>query len=268
MSHQNSQGILNQTMNVKIVLLGEGCVGKTSLVLRYIQNVFNDGIHSPTLQASYLKKSITIDQQRVNLNLWDTAGQERFHALGPIYYRDSDGALLVYDVTDEDSLNKVKSWVKELRKILGQSVIITVVGNKIDLIDRSLLSKSEDLIKANHKIISDGESYCQTIKCDHFLTSAKTGRGIDQTFLALAKKIIVKKNLERKASIPNGNMRGIRVAEDNEEENQVNQNQSKCSCWPFIHPQTDKYILNQKPTIILTTISLLINVIIARHDKS
>jgi len=65
--------------------------------------------------------------------IWDTAGQERFHALGPIYYREADGALLVYETTDTDSFAKVKSWVKELRKMVGESIVIVIAGNKIDL---------------------------------------------------------------------------------------------------------------------------------------
>ncbi|GAB1295571.1 Ras-related protein Rab-21 [Apodemus speciosus] len=116
----------------KVVLLGEGCVGKTSLVLRYCENKFNDK-HITTLQASFLTKKLNIGGKRVNLAIWDTAGQERFHALGPIYYRDSNGAILVYDITDEDSFQKVKNWVKELRKMLGNEICLCIVGNKIDL---------------------------------------------------------------------------------------------------------------------------------------
>ena len=69
----------------------------------------------------------------MTLSIWDTAGQERFHALGPIYYRDADGAILVYDITDTDSFQKVKTWVKELRKMLGQGINLTIAGNKADL---------------------------------------------------------------------------------------------------------------------------------------
>jgi len=94
------------TYNFKIVLLGEGCVGKTSCVLRYVEDAFNDK-HLTTLQASFLTKKLNIRGKRVTLNIWDTAGQERFHALGPIYYRDADGAVLVYDITDTDSFGKV-----------------------------------------------------------------------------------------------------------------------------------------------------------------
>ena len=100
----------------KVVLLGEGRVGKTSLVLRFCKDSFSEA-QPPTIQASYLDKQMTIGDKRLSLAIWDTAGQERFHALGPIYYRDADAALLVYDITDADSFKKVKSWVKELRKM-------------------------------------------------------------------------------------------------------------------------------------------------------
>lgn len=76
---------------------------------------------------------MNIDGRRVNLAIWDTAGQEKFHALGPIYYRSSNGAVLVYDITDEDSFQKVKSWVKELRKMLGTDICLVIAGNKTDL---------------------------------------------------------------------------------------------------------------------------------------
>lgn len=69
----------------------------------------------------------------MNLSIWDTAGQEKFHCLGPIYYRLSKGAVLVYDITDKDSFMKVKNWVKELKKMLGSAVCLTIAGNKIDL---------------------------------------------------------------------------------------------------------------------------------------
>ena len=84
-------------------------------------------------QASFVKKKINIAGKAVNLAIWDTAGQEKFHALGPIYYRMSNGAILVYDITDEDSFNKVKNWVKELKKMLGGDICLTIAGNKIDL---------------------------------------------------------------------------------------------------------------------------------------
>lgn len=80
-----------------------------------------------------MNKKLNIDGSRINLSIWDTAGQEKFHALGPIYYRSSNGAVLVYDITDQDSFQKVKNWVKELRKMLGTDICLVIVGNKSDL---------------------------------------------------------------------------------------------------------------------------------------
>nr|AEE62138.1 unknown [Dendroctonus ponderosae] len=92
-------------VSFKVVLLGKGCVGKTSLVLRYVEDKFN-GKHITTIQASFLNKKINIDGQRLTLAIWDTAGQEKFHALGPIYYRSANGAVLVYDITEGENVGE------------------------------------------------------------------------------------------------------------------------------------------------------------------
>ena len=84
-------------------------------------------------QAAFMMKKMVLRDTRVNLSIWDTAGQERFHALGPIYYRDAHGAVLVYDITDEDSFQKVKVWVKELRRMVGADICLIIAGNKFDL---------------------------------------------------------------------------------------------------------------------------------------
>lgn len=163
----------------KVVLLGEGCVGKTSVVLRYVENKFNEK-HLTTLQASFLNKKLNIGGKRVNLAIWDTAGQERFHALGPIYYRDSNGAILVYDITDEDSFQKVKSWVKELRKMLGNDICLCIAGNKIDM------------EKDRHVAVAEAEVYAASVGARHFHTSAKLNKGIEEMFLDLSKGMIEK----------------------------------------------------------------------------
>jgi len=116
----------------KVVLLGEGRVGKTCLCLRYVQNSFTDNQES-TIQATYLDKRLNVGKKSVRLMIWDTAGQERFHALGPIYYREANGALLVYDITDRESFNKVRNWVHELRAEQGMQIQLVIAGNKSDL---------------------------------------------------------------------------------------------------------------------------------------
>lgn len=181
----------------KVVLLGEGCVGKTSLMLRYVQDKFNDK-HLTTLQASFLNKRLNIDGQRVNIAIWDTAGQERFHALGPIYYRDSNGAILVYDITDEDSFFKVKNWVKELKKMLGEDIALCIAGNKIDL------------EKDRHVDASEAEAYTKTVGAKHFHTSAKLNKGVEEMFFELAKQMLErqeKSDNNRDGMLDRGNSR-------------------------------------------------------------
>ncbi|XP_065573068.1 ras-related protein Rab-21-like [Artemia franciscana] len=165
--------------NFKVVLLGEGAVGKTSLVLQYVHGKFSEA-HESTIQASFLTKKINLPGKVANLAIWDTAGQERYHALGPIYYRDSQGAILVYDITDKESFKRVQNWIKELRKMLGEEVCILIAGNKIDL-------ESERAIN-----LATCESYADTVGAHHVSTSAKINKGIDELFFNITKRMIEK----------------------------------------------------------------------------
>ncbi|KAL8575544.1 Ras-related protein Rab-21 [Nucella lapillus] len=200
----------------KVVLLGEGCVGKTSLVLRYVENKFNDK-HLSTLQASFLNKRLNVGGKRVNLSIWDTAGQERYHALGPIYYRDSNGAILVYDITDEDSFQKVKNWVKELRRMLGQDVVLCIVGNKIDL------------EKDRHVTVQEAEAYAASVNARHYDSSAKLNRGVEELFLDLSKGMMEKSDgtLSRPGHSGSRNRRNVVVVSDDSEESPT---KSKTCC--------------------------------------
>ncbi|PAA48266.1 hypothetical protein BOX15_Mlig001544g4, partial [Macrostomum lignano] len=137
------------------------------------------GKHVTTLQASFLTKRLNLGGTRVTLNIWDTAGQERFHALGPIYYRDSQGALLVYDVSDESSFHKVCSWVKELRKICGDQVCLCIVGNKIDLAERERRVSPDEVA-----------AFAESVGAAHCLTSAKLNCGVEEAFLGVARRML------------------------------------------------------------------------------
>lgn len=160
-----------------MVLLGEGRVGKTSLLLRYVENTFSE-TQTPTVQATYLSKKVACDDGAfVETHVWDTAGQERFHALGPIYYRDADAAVLVYDITDQDSFARVKSWVKELRQINGNDIALAVCANKSDL---------ERLRQVSNE---DGEAYAKSIGAEFFSTSAKANRCVEAVFVSVAKRL-------------------------------------------------------------------------------
>lgn len=194
-----------------------GRVGKTSIVLRYIRGQFSEAQQS-TLQASYLDKTLTVNGQTVALSIWDTAGQERFHALGPIYYRDADGALLVYDITHADSFERVKHWVKELRSIVGSQIVIAIAGNKIDLEKSRAVEQAAAVgcagaswprgMRADRRRGPVGlrsrpllllfrrtaprpasrHSYTKSVDASHFSTSAKLNRGLDAAFLDITKR--------------------------------------------------------------------------------
>lgn len=161
----------------KVVLLGEGRVGKTCLCLRYCRGVFQDGQES-TIQATYLDKRLNVGKRSVKLMIWDTAGQERFHALGPIYYRDAQGALLVYDITDRDSFAKVQVWVKELRRIVGNKIVLVIAGNKCDLMKRCQVD------------LDEAKQYADSVGAQHLLVSAKANKNVEQAFLEVTKAML------------------------------------------------------------------------------
>ena len=184
----------------KIVMLGEGRVGKTSLTLKFVTNHFTDGQES-TSQASFLSKTIVVDGKEGMFNIWDTAGQERYHALNNIYYKNAYGALVVYDVNDRSSFVKVVTWVKELQLILGPSVAIVIAGNKCDL-ERPEIG------------VDEATRFADSVRAAHIITSAKTGEGVKEAFTELAKRVL-KKHAEESLSVSGlQKRRGVQLTYD------------------------------------------------------
>lgn len=173
-----------------IVVLGESRVGKTSIMLRYCKNVFDEGQISTT-DASSLEKTLRVEDTNVKLFIWDTAGQEEYHALNQVYYRDAVAAILVYDITDRDSFDKVQTWVEELRLYLPKDTPIAIAGNKCDLSNRQI--DQEEV-----------ESYAKSINGAHFDTSAKTGKGIEEIFTEITKAVLRKNKRDAKAKQAKG----------------------------------------------------------------
>jgi len=161
---------------VKVVLLGQTCVGKSSLVLRFVQDKFFLNTEG-TIGAAFLTKTITLeDDVGVKFEIWDTAGQERYHSLAPMYYRGAQAAIVVYDITSRESFEKSKIWVKELHDKSSPDQIIALVGNKIDLSNRSV-DKEE------------AEKFAMEQNLMPFETSAKDGTNVTKVFEELAKKL-------------------------------------------------------------------------------
>ena len=162
----------------KVVILGEGRVGKTSLVSRFVKGEFSPTEESTVQANMYNKKKVDIEGVKVDLSIWDTAGQERFHALGPIYYRNAAGAVLVYDITDADTFERVKNWIKELRQQVGDSIQIVICGNK------------GDMEKDRAVPVEKADSYAAGQNAKHFTTSAKMNMNVQEAFEAIAASIL------------------------------------------------------------------------------
>ncbi|XP_034995401.1 ras-related protein Rab-17 isoform X2 [Zootoca vivipara] len=116
----------------KVVLLGSTAVGKSSLAYRYVKKDFRDSL--PTVGCSFFTQVLSLDNTTIKLEIWDTAGQEKYHSVCHLYYRGANAAVLVYDITRKESLEKAKVWLTELEKeFLPDEIIIALVGNKLDL---------------------------------------------------------------------------------------------------------------------------------------
>lgn len=121
------------------------------------------------MDATFNQKEITIEgNTKVGLTIWDTAGQERYHALGLSYYRSSKGALIVYDVTDSDSFEKVKKWQNELQKYLPGAPIM-IAGNKCDMVNKSVDE-------------AEAVAFARSVGAEHVNTSAKSGHNVKEVF--------------------------------------------------------------------------------------
>ncbi len=170
-----------KVLETKVVMLGQTGVGKTSMVNRYVHGQFL-GNTTATIGAAFMRKEVLVQGgAKVVLQLWDTAGQERFRSMAPRYYRNAHAALLVFDATDPSSLEKVKSWVKELQMHASNSMVLVIASNKSDLRDAN----------PNGCVpYKQAQEYARQIGASLFQTSAKTGRGIDELFKHIAQRLL------------------------------------------------------------------------------
>ncbi|CAD7925012.1 unnamed protein product [Amoebophrya sp. A120] len=168
------------SLEAKIVLLGDSGVGKSSLALRYCQGRFSP-FHEVTIGAAFLQQMIRLpDGQQLKLHIWDTGGQERFRAMAPLYYRDALGALIVYDHNDGASWEAVRYWVDELRNKGPENVCLGVVANKADV---------EPTGEATGTDAEQARAWCTEQGMLFTKASAKTGEGVNTVFATLANRI-------------------------------------------------------------------------------
>jgi len=170
--------IMSDTTDIKmkICLLGDGGVGKTSLVYRFIQNRFATDFKS-TLGVNLLKHEVVLDNLRITVQLWDLGGQDKYEGLRKLYLDGSQGALCVFDKTNKTSFENLEKWVKSFREIRGEKPM-TLVGNKLDL--KEFIVIDDDTAK----------SYATSHNLEYISTSAKTGEQVETAFRSLIHTVI------------------------------------------------------------------------------
>ena len=165
------------TTQLKIIVLGNMSVGKTSIVGRYINNKFYEK-YECTIQAQQQTKIINEDSNTpIRLNIWDTAGQEKFLALTRQYFRGAQGALIVFDLTDKKSFTRLPNWIDEIKTNGEKETVIVILGNKSDQVEEREIAQSDinDFIKDEYP---------------YFEVSAKNGNNISLAFEKLIKLMI------------------------------------------------------------------------------
>lgn len=172
---------------IRILLLGDSGVGKTSLMLRYSEDQFAPNLLS-TAGVDFKVRHMDINGKRVKCQIWDTAGQEKFHVITRTYYRGAQGIALVYDCTDPDSFKNVNYWMANIQQHADEKVQKILLGNKIDLVEDKEISYEM------------GQNISKEYGMNFFETSAKDGLNVADSFYSIAKDIIMK--LEEQAALP------------------------------------------------------------------
>ena len=174
---------------IKLLTLGDTNVGKTSVVLRFSDDKYNDNQLS-TIGVDFRTKYMKLGENSVKVLIWDTAGQERFKNIAKQYYRGANGVLLIYDVCKRKILEKIGFWLEELKTYNNiDELCIYLVGNKIDLEGKRVITKEE------------GQKYAEDNQINYFEVSAKSGEGIHDLFNDIIKGSIDKLNIDNKDQI-------------------------------------------------------------------
>ena len=132
---------------IKIIVVGDSGVGKTNLINRFASDKF-DTNSKATIGVEFVYKTLKINKEVIKIEVWDTAGQERYRAITSSYYKGAKGAIIVYDITNEDSFNNVESWMNEVTKKGQRDIQFLLLGNKKDLVNDREVSEEKGIEKA------------------------------------------------------------------------------------------------------------------------
>jgi len=173
----------------KLLLIGDSGVGKSSLLLRFADDTYAESYIS-TIGVDFKIRTIELDGKTIKLQIWDTAGQERFRTITSSYYRGAHGIIIVYDVTDLDSFNNVKQWLKEIDRYACENVNKLLVGNKSDLQDKRAVAQAE------------AKAFAEELGVQFLETSAKNSINVEDAFMTMAREIKNRMTMDGGAAAP------------------------------------------------------------------
>ena len=160
----------------KLLLIGNSSVGKSCILLRFSDNIFNDNF-LPTIGVDFKIRTFDLQSKTIKMQIWDTAGQERFKTITSSYYRGAHGVILVYDITDRQSFKDLDNWLLETEKHASEDIVKILVGNKNDLESSRVVTYNE------------GKNYAVNNGMEFIETSAKGNINIEEAFFTIARKI-------------------------------------------------------------------------------
>ena len=161
----------------KVLLLGNSNVGKSSLFLRFVDDIWNDTF-VPTIGVDFKIKTFNIDEKKIKMQIWDTAGQERFKNIIASYYRGAHGILLIYDVTDKESFKNLSNWLIEIEKNANKNVLKILIGNKTDLEEKRVITYNQ------------GKEFADSYGLKYIETSAKKNLNVNEAFETLGRELM------------------------------------------------------------------------------
>ncbi|KAI5184907.1 Ras-related protein Rab-1A [Nematocida homosporus] len=168
----------------KVLVVGSSGVGKTCLLLRYTESVYKE-TYGSTIGVDFKMKTLDLNGERVKLQLWDTAGQERFRTITSSYYRNAQGIVLVFDLTDRETFIDLKGWINEISCNTSTPVVILLLGNKLDETSTTGLAVQDEEVAS----LIDSQRSDKLIIWGYKKVSAKTGEGVTESFTEIASAI-------------------------------------------------------------------------------
>ncbi len=164
---------------MRFITIGDSATGKSSLVLRYAKDRWDDS-PTATVGVDLRIKTVRMSGRTVKLKIWDTAGQEQYRTITKSFYRGAHAVIMVYDITSQSSFKSMKRWMEDVDEYAGPGVEVVVIGNKCDLVQKRAVGQEL------------GQRFCDEFKVRLFETSAKTGKNVDAAFSYLVSKVLPK----------------------------------------------------------------------------